>query len=99
MGEARANGPAASLRSSLPIGTPNDNDGGSVVTASGLTFIAAATDNLIRAIDIKSGKVVRKCGQREGRCSHRPRPPEAAAAPAGEAERIEPDQRRRGGDW
>ena len=28
------------------------------VTASGLIFIAAATDNLIRAIDIRSGKTV-----------------------------------------
>ena len=34
------------------------NNGGSVVTAGGLIFIAAATDNLIRAIDIETGKVV-----------------------------------------
>jgi quinoprotein glucose dehydrogenase len=40
----------------LDIGTPNN--GGPVVTAGGLIFIAAATDNLIRAIDIKSGKTV-----------------------------------------
>jgi quinoprotein glucose dehydrogenase len=40
----------------IPIGTPNN--GGSVVTAGGLIFIAAATDNLIRAIDITNGKVL-----------------------------------------
>jgi quinoprotein glucose dehydrogenase len=40
----------------IDIGTPNN--GGSVVTAGGLIFIAAATDNLIRAIDIQTGKTV-----------------------------------------
>ncbi len=57
LGEARENGPFG-LPSMLPfnIGTPNN--GGSVITAGGLIFIAAATDNLIRAIDIKTGKVV-----------------------------------------
>ena len=34
----------------LEIGTPNS--GGSVVTAGGLIFIAAATDDLIKAIEI-----------------------------------------------
>jgi quinoprotein glucose dehydrogenase len=29
-----------------------------VVTAGGLVFVAAATDNLIRAIDLKTGKTV-----------------------------------------
>ncbi len=38
------------------IGTPNN--GGAVVTASVLTFIAAATDELIRAIDNRTGKTV-----------------------------------------
>jgi quinoprotein glucose dehydrogenase len=57
LGEARANGPFdIPSKLPIPIGTPNN--GGSVVTAGGLVFIAAATDNLIRAIDIKSGKVV-----------------------------------------
>jgi quinoprotein glucose dehydrogenase len=42
----------------IPIGTPNN--GGSVVTAGGLIFIAAATDNLIRAIDIETGNIVWK---------------------------------------
>lgn len=40
----------------LTIGTPNN--GGAVVTAGGLVFIAAATDNLIRAINLKTGKTV-----------------------------------------
>ena len=40
----------------LTIGTPNN--GGAVVTAGGLIFIAAATDNLIRAIDIRTGETV-----------------------------------------
>jgi quinoprotein glucose dehydrogenase len=40
----------------ITIGTPNN--GGAVVTAGGLIFIAAATDNLIRAIDMQTGKTV-----------------------------------------
>ncbi|WP_426024254.1 membrane-bound PQQ-dependent dehydrogenase, glucose/quinate/shikimate family [Brevundimonas sp. PWP3-1b1] len=56
-GTARKNGPWG-IASHLPleIGTPNN--GGSVVTAGGLIFIAAATDDLIRAIDIETGKTV-----------------------------------------
>jgi quinoprotein glucose dehydrogenase len=56
-GSARRNGPFG-IPSMLPfeIGTPNN--GGPVTTASGLIFIAAATDDLIRAIDIKTGKTV-----------------------------------------
>jgi quinoprotein glucose dehydrogenase len=56
-GTARANGPF-NLPTMLPfkIGTPNN--GGAVTTASGLIFIAAATDNLLRAIDERTGKVV-----------------------------------------
>jgi len=54
LGTARQNGPFG-IPSYLPfeIGTPNN--GGSIVTASGLIFIAAATDNLIRAIDLRTG--------------------------------------------
>src|SRR5690606_24359740 len=54
-GTARGDGPWG-IPSMLPltIGTPNN--GGSVVTASGLIFIAAATDDLIRAIDIETGE-------------------------------------------
>jgi len=56
-GTARKNGPFG-IPSMLPleIGTPNN--GGSAVTAGGLIFIAAATDDLIRAIDIETGKTV-----------------------------------------
>ena len=56
-GTARNNGPFG-IPSMLPfdIGTPNN--GGSVVTAGGLIFIAAATDGLIRAIDIDTGETI-----------------------------------------
>jgi quinoprotein glucose dehydrogenase len=56
-GTARKNGPWG-IPSMLPleIGTPNN--GGSVVTAGGLIFIAAATDDLIRAIDMETGETV-----------------------------------------
>ncbi len=56
-GTARKNGPFG-IPSMLPfdIGTPNN--AGAVVTASGLIFIAAATDDLIRAMDIETGEVL-----------------------------------------
>lgn len=56
-GDASANGPFG-IPSWIParIGTPNN--GGSVVTAGGLIFIAATTDNKFRAIDIETGKVL-----------------------------------------
>jgi quinoprotein glucose dehydrogenase len=56
-GTARKNGPFG-IPSMLPfdIGTPNN--AGSVVTESGLIFIAAATDDLIRAMDIDTGEVL-----------------------------------------
>jgi quinoprotein glucose dehydrogenase len=57
LGEARTNGPFY-IPSMLPITIGTPNNGGSVVTAGGLIFVAAATDNLIRAIDIESGKTV-----------------------------------------
>lgn len=59
LGEARTNGPFG-IPSLLPIPIGTPNNGGSVITAGGLIFIAAATDNLIRAIDIESGKVLWK---------------------------------------
>ncbi|MEX2333031.1 MAG: membrane-bound PQQ-dependent dehydrogenase, glucose/quinate/shikimate family, partial [Pseudohongiella sp.] len=40
------------------IGTPNN--GGPIVTASGLVFIAASTDNLIKAIDLRTGATIWK---------------------------------------
>lgn len=57
LGTARRNGPFG-IPSYLPfkIGTPNN--GGSVVTAGGLVFIGAATDNLFRAIDIETGETL-----------------------------------------
>ena len=57
LGSARTNGPFG-IASHLPfeIGTPNN--GGAVVTAGGLIFVAATTDNLIRAVDLKTGKTV-----------------------------------------
>ncbi|TFF27387.1 pyrroloquinoline quinone-dependent dehydrogenase [Jiella endophytica] len=57
LGTARRNGPWG-IPSFLPfsIGTPNN--GGSVVTKGGIIFIAAATDNLIRAIDEKTGETL-----------------------------------------
>lgn len=56
-GTARKNGPFG-IPSLLPfdIGTPNN--GGAVITAGGLIFIAAATDDLFRAIDIATGETV-----------------------------------------
>ncbi|WP_115720088.1 membrane-bound PQQ-dependent dehydrogenase, glucose/quinate/shikimate family [Gallaecimonas mangrovi] len=57
LGTARNNGPFG-IASHLPINIGTPNNGGAVVTASGLIFIAAATDDLIRAIDINTGKTV-----------------------------------------
>lgn len=57
LGTARANGPWG-IPSKMPfnIGTPNN--GGAVLTGSGLIFVGAATDNLVRAIDINTGETV-----------------------------------------
>ena len=57
LGTAWNNGPF-NIPSRLPltIGTPNN--GGSVITAGGLIFIAATTDDLIRAIDIETGETL-----------------------------------------
>ncbi len=54
-GTARKNGPFG-IPSMLPftIGTPNN--AGGFITASGLFFIGAATDDLFRAIDIETGE-------------------------------------------
>jgi quinoprotein glucose dehydrogenase len=54
-GTARKNGPFG-IPSMLPIDIGTPNNGGAVVTAGGLIFIAAATDDLIRAIDIETGE-------------------------------------------
>ncbi len=56
-GSARNNGPFG-FPSFLPfeIGTPNN--AGAVVTAAGLIFIAATTDDYLHAIDIENGEVL-----------------------------------------
>jgi quinoprotein glucose dehydrogenase len=54
-GTARGMGPFG-LRSHLPLQTGAPNAGGAVVTAGGLIFIAATTDDLLRAIDLKTGR-------------------------------------------
>ena len=56
-GSARKNGPF-DIASGLPIDIGTPNNGGAAVTAGGLIFIAATTDDLIRAIDIETGKTV-----------------------------------------
>jgi len=57
LGTAVRNGPFG-LKSHLPftIGTPNN--GGSVITAGGLIFVAATTDDMLRAIDLRTGETV-----------------------------------------
>ena len=57
LGTARRNGPFG-LPTGLPINIGTPNNGGSVVTSSGRICIAAATDDLIRAIDINTGETV-----------------------------------------
>ncbi|MDQ8027601.1 MAG: pyrroloquinoline quinone-dependent dehydrogenase, partial [Brevundimonas sp.] len=56
-GTARKNGPFG-IPSMLPIDIGTPNNGGAAVTAGGLIFIAAATDDLIRAIDVETGETV-----------------------------------------
>ena len=56
-GSARGNGPFG-IRSGLPIEIGTPNNGGAAVTAGGLIFISAATDDMIRAIDIDTGKTL-----------------------------------------
>jgi quinoprotein glucose dehydrogenase len=56
-GTARRNGPW-NIPSMLPLDIGTPNNGGAAVTAGGLIFIAAATDNLFRAIDIETGETV-----------------------------------------
>jgi quinoprotein glucose dehydrogenase len=58
-GSARNNGPFG-IASHLPIEIGTPNNGGAVVTAGGVIFIAAATDDLIRAVDLKTGKTLWK---------------------------------------
>jgi quinoprotein glucose dehydrogenase len=54
-GTARDSGPLL-LSTGLPIPMGVPNIGGSVITASGLAFIGATQEHMIRAYDIKSGR-------------------------------------------
>lgn len=55
IGTARDSGPFGyPTELPLPIGTPTQ--GGAIVTASGLTFIGATTDNYLRAFDTRTGR-------------------------------------------
>lgn len=56
-GDARGNGPFG-LKSHLPIPIGTPNNGGPLITAGGLVFIGATTDDMFRAFDIKTGKEV-----------------------------------------
>lgn len=56
-GTARKNGPFG-IPSMLPIRIGTPNNGGAALTATGLVFIAAATDDLFRAIDIRTGETL-----------------------------------------
>ena len=55
LGTARDSGPLL-LRTSLPIPMGVPNIGGAVVTASGLAFIGATQEHMIRAYDIRTGR-------------------------------------------
>ena len=56
-GTARRNGPFG-IPSMLPLDIGTPNNAGGVMTAGGLMFIAATTDNLIRAMDVATGEVL-----------------------------------------
>ena len=56
-GTARKNGPFG-IASHLPVTIGTPNNGGAVVTAGGLIFVAATTDDLIHAIDLQTGKML-----------------------------------------
>ena len=57
LGTASRNSPFG-IPSYLPINIGMPNNGRPVVTAGGLIFIAAATVDLIRAIDVETGEVL-----------------------------------------
>ncbi|KFG89476.1 Broad-specificity glycerol dehydrogenase, subunit SldA [Sphingobium herbicidovorans NBRC 16415] len=46
------------IPSMLPVTVGTPNNGGAVITAGGVLFIAAATDDLIRAIDLRTGETI-----------------------------------------
>lgn len=55
LGSAERNGPFG-LPTHMPIQIGTPNNGGPIVTAGGVIFVAATTDNKIRAIDMHTGK-------------------------------------------
>lgn len=57
LGSARNNGPFG-IPSMLPIRIGTPNNGGPLVTAGGLIFIAATTDDMFRAFDARTGDLV-----------------------------------------
>lgn len=57
LGNARYNN-AFNLQHNLPLPTGTPNLGGSIVTAGGLVFVGATTDQYIRAFDAKTGAEV-----------------------------------------
>src|SRR3546814_20930267 len=57
-GTARDSGPLG-IPSMLPIAIGGPNTGGSVVTALGLTFIAARHERYLRVIDQRTGHALR----------------------------------------
>ncbi|WP_374471652.1 membrane-bound PQQ-dependent dehydrogenase, glucose/quinate/shikimate family [Phenylobacterium sp.] len=57
IGQARRNGPFG-VPSMLPITIGTPNNGGPLVTAGGVAFLAATTDNVFRAIDLRTGKTL-----------------------------------------
>lgn len=57
LGSAERNGPFG-LPTHLPINIGTPNNGGPIVTAGGLTFVAATTDDKIRAFDSNTGREV-----------------------------------------
>ena len=54
-GTARDSGPLL-LKTGLPIPMGTPNIGGSIITSSGIAFIGATQEHMIRAYDIKTGK-------------------------------------------
>ena len=56
-GSARKNGPFG-IPSMLPVEIGTPNNGGGLITSTGLFFIAATTDDIFRAIDIETGEEV-----------------------------------------
>jgi quinoprotein glucose dehydrogenase len=55
LGTSRDTGPFG-LRLPLPLTTGAPNIGGTVVTRSGLIFVAATTDQYLRAFDLANGR-------------------------------------------